>query len=119
MLKSGKGGGPRHHGQRHQKAIAFPVWQPKTGCEVYFSSRWDNNCQIFDHFHTTKTIDTWWMTLPWEWVYIQEIPYDEETGEFDWVRTKSLTSKELTNKHWWQRVRYHRKNAGSVLRGRV
>ena len=109
MLKSGKGGGGRHHRQRHQKVIAFPAWHKK-GCDVYFSSRWDNKCQIYDHFYTTKNMDTWWQTLPWEWVFIQEIPYNEETGEFVWVGTKSLTPKELKNKRWWQRVRvrHHR-----------
>ena len=111
MLKSGKGGGGRHHRQRHQKVIAFPAWHKTKGCDVYFSSRWDNKWQIYDHFYTTKNMDTWWQTLPWEWVFIQEIPYNEETGEFVWVGTKSLTPKELKNKRWWQRVRYHRKNA--------
>ena len=53
MNKSGKGGGPRHgRGQRHQQVLAFPAWGDKIGTDVYFSSRWDNACQIFDHFHS-------------------------------------------------------------------
>ena len=66
-----------------------------------------NKCQIYDHFHTTKNIETWWMTAPW--VFIKEIP-------FVWVGARDLTPKELKNKRWWQRMRYHRKtqDAGSV-----
>ena len=47
------------------------------------------------------------MTAPW--VFIKDIPYDEEADEFVWVGARDLTPKELKNKRWWQRVRYHRK----------
>ena len=84
LYQSGKGGGPGHgEGKRHQKVLAFPAWR-KTGCDVYFSSRWDRTCQIYDHYHTCRSLGTWWLTVPWDWVFIQELPYDLRTHKFDW-----------------------------------
>ena len=71
-----------------------------------------NKCQIYDHFHTTKNIETWWMTAPW--VFIKEIPYDEEADDFAWVGAQDLTPEELKNKRWRQRARYHRKTECAV-----
>ena len=58
MRVSGKGAGPRHGPKtRHQKVMAFPAWGGKNGTDVYLSSRWDNDWQIYDHFHSAKSID--------------------------------------------------------------
>ena len=57
------------------------------GSEMGKSNKWE----IYDHFHTTKNIETWWMTAPW--VFIKEIPYDEEADEFVWVVARDLTPK--------------------------
>ena len=84
MARSGKGGGARLHAQRFQAVLAFPAWGNKTGTDVYFSSRWDNDSQIYDHFHTPKTIQEWWSSRPWEYVFIQELPYDLARAEFVW-----------------------------------
>ena len=84
MSKSGKGGGPRLHDQRHQSVLAFPAWGGKNGTDVYFSSRWDNQWQIFDHFHSPKKMPVWWQTKTWEYVFIQEVPFDLRSQEFVW-----------------------------------
>ena len=107
MRSSGKGSGPRHGPKtRHQKVLAFPAWGGKTGCDVYFSSRWDNECQIYDHFHTGKSIVTWWQTEPWEWVFVQELPFDLSTEDFVWTNAKSLPSSELRKKRHWQKQKH-------------
>ena len=99
MPTSGKGSGPGSGGgQRHQKVIAFPAWR-KTGVDVYFSSRWEfsksrGDTQIYDLFHTNKNMATWWQTLPWQWVWLTEIPYNMDTEDFDWAGVKSHT--------WWE-----------------
>ena len=77
MATSGKGEGTRHVRTRHQAVLAFPAWGSKTRSDVYFSSRWDSTYQIY-----AKNIDRWWSTAPWEWVYIQEVPYDVGRQEF-------------------------------------
>ena len=95
--KSGKGAGPRHGGgQRHQKVLAYPAWGGKKGCDVYFSSRWDDSCQIYDWYWTPKNMAEWsWKTREWEWVYIQELPFDEEKEDFVWAVAKNRTNKKL------------------------
>ena len=92
MNRSGKGAGPRNHRMRHQAVLVFPAWGVKTGTDVYFSSRWDNSWQIYDHFHTPKNIDVWWKTPPWQWVFVQEVPLDVRTQELDWADAKNLPS---------------------------
>ena len=72
------------HDQRHQNVLAFPAWGNKKGTDVYFSSRWDNQWQIFDHFHSPKKMPEWWQTKTWEYVFIQEIPFNLRNQEFVW-----------------------------------
>ena len=90
LLKSGKGAGPRHgEGQRHQLTLAYPAWGGKKGTDVYFSSRWDNWYQIFDWYWTPKNMAAYsWQTRPWEWVFVQELPYDEWAKDFVWSKVK-------------------------------
>ena len=112
MAKSGKGGGPRHGPKttaRHQKVMAFPAWGGKSGTDVYFSSRWDNACQIYDHFHSNKSIESWWRTHPADWVFVQEIPFSVRQDDFVWYNAKSLpTPSELKKKRWGQRQQFLR-----------
>ena len=103
MAKSGKGGGPSDgvH-QRHQKVFVYPAWC-KNGCDVYFSSRWDSDYQIFDHYHTQRPIKTWWATAPWDWVYIQEVGFDLRKEDFDWSDTKNPTWRQIREARMRQR----------------
>ena len=107
QTKSGKGAGPRATGMRHQAVLAFPAWGGKKGTDVYFSSRWDNSWQIYDHFHTPKSVDEWWTTAPWQYVFIQEVPYDLRRQEFVWDGAKNLPpSKKLAKKRRQQWKRF-------------
>ena len=103
---SGKGSGARLHGQRHQAVLAFPAWGGRSGTDVYFSSRWDNHWQIYDHFHTPKTVSEWWTTPPWMWVFVQEVPFDLRSQEFDWAEAKTLPSvrtlAKKRSRQWWK-----------------
>ena len=87
--------------------LAFPAWGGKNGTDAYFSSRWDNDWQIYDHFHSAKSIDTWWQTAPWDWVFVQEAPFKLRTDDFVWDNAKSLpTSQELRKKRYRQRQQF-------------
>ena len=113
MAKSGKGAGARLHAQRHQAVLAFPAWGDKKGTDVYFSSRWDNNEQIYDHFHTPKKISEWWKSRPWEYVFIQEVPYDVRRQEFIWGTTHAVDtppSKKLAQKRRRQKKRHEQED---------
>jgi len=105
--RSGKGGGPRtgNAGSRHQVVRAFPTWLSQTGTDVYFSSRWDSKWQVYDRYWTRKTMDQWWTTLPFEWVYIQEVAWDEEAEDFVWEDFKTPSSRWLYKTFWRQRLR--------------
>ena len=118
MGKSAKGRGPRlgRSRQRHHQVLAFPAWGGKKGCDVYFSSRWDNDWQIFDHFHSPKSLEVWWQTAPWEWVYVSEVPYDMDKKDFVWDDAKSPTQKELRKTRYWHKKKFHA--AAAKQRGR-
>lgn len=108
MSKSGKGGGPRTGaGQRHQQVYVWPSWSTKTGSDVYLSSRWDDGYQIFDLYWTHKSVSDWWQTKTWEWIFLQEIPYDTAKNEFVWSQCKiqTMSAKQLRKKAWRQRQR--------------
>ena len=107
MAKSGKGKGARQHGTRHQTAVAFPAWGKRSGSDVYFSSRWDNGEQIYDHFHTPKNVTFWWETAPWGWVFIQEVVYDLRSQEFKWDGGKTLPSSKTLRKKRRRQERRH------------
>ena len=113
MPTSGKGSGPGSGGgQRHQKVIAFPAWH-KTGVDVYFSSRWEfsksrGDTQIYDLYHTNKNMATWWQTLPWEWVWLMEIPYNMDTEDFDWAGAKSHTWREIEARRVQQKKEFQK-----------
>lgn len=118
---SGKGHGARDHKMRHQKAFAYPAWvegksgrgnkigpdkRTNIGVDVYFSSRWDNNEQIYDHFHSPKTVSDWWETKSWEYVFIQEVAYSLILDDFDWSAAKSLPSnnklRQIRQSQYWE-----------------
>ena len=119
MPTSGKGNGPgRGGGQRHQKVIAFPAWK-KTGSDVYFSSRWEfskthGDTQMYDLYHTNKNMHGWWQTLPWEWVWLMEIPYDINAGEFDWTDVKSHTWWEIEKRREQQKKEFQKAVAKNI-----
>ena len=80
METSGKGSGPRGgRGQRNQTIHAFPAWR-KRGTDLYFSSRWDNSHQVYDHFWTPKSIGSWWESMTWDYVFVQEVGFDLVLG---------------------------------------
>ena len=115
MLRSGKGTGPRYQGTRFQKVLIFPGWNtlglrfPMNGVDAYFSSRWDDDWQIFDHFWSPKTVADWLETKTEEWVFIQEIAFDENRQEFDWDAAKTYpTMLELKTELREQRVAHGR-----------
>ena len=111
MAKSGKGGGPRARegSQRHQRVWAYPSWI-KTGTDVHFSSRWDEGFQIYDLFWTPKTVDLWWQTKTWEYVFVQEIPWSESTGGFVFEEAKSISMEELRKRAFFQRLKAKKTN---------
>ena len=108
MERSGKGSGARCHGTRHQAVLAFPSWGGRVGSDVYFSSRWDNAHQTYDHFVTPKSVTDWWRTPPWEWVFVQEVPMDVTTKEFLWDEAKKdvPSAKTLAKKRRRQKKRF-------------
>ena len=113
LQNSGKGSGPRRGGgQRHQKVIAFPVWR-KTGCDVYFSSRWEysethGDWMMYDLLHTNKSMNGWWQILPCEWVYIGEIPFNMGTKDWDWDGIKSPTWWDIEEKRVQQKKEFQK-----------
>ena len=110
LAKSGKGGGARAHGQRYQLVMAFPSWDRANGSDVYFSSRWDATHQMYDHYYTSKNIGLWWTTKPWEWLFIQELPYNLTTEDFEWAQAKPFpTGKWLKNQKYRQKTKMRRK----------
>ena len=109
MHVSGKGKGPRRGPKtRHQMVMAFPAWGAKNGTDVYLSSRWGRDWQIYDHFVTCKNIEVWWQSAPWDWIFIQEVPFSKTKDDFDWDNAKRPpASKELHKKRWEQKKQYH------------
>ena len=118
---SGKGDGARDSKMRHQDILVFPAWisgpnsrsdRNKTGADkrinigidVYCSSRWNSTGQVYDHYHSPKTVSNWWETAPWEWVFIQEVTFSFSKKDFDWSNCKSLPSNaalnETRHKQW-------------------
>ena len=106
--KSGKGAGPDlGAGTRNQKVLIFPAWG-KTGTDIYLSSRWDEHCQIYDHYWTPKNAKNWWQSKTYDWVWIQELPYDPILEDFIWATRECPTLKNLKKQRWWQMVRHMR-----------
>ena len=105
--KSGKGGGPNlGAGQRGQKVLLWPSWGGKKGTDVYLSSRWDGTYQIYDLYWTPKNITQWWQSKKYDWVFIQELPYDLRMDDFVWSQATNPTAKMLKKKHWFQKMEY-------------
>ena len=108
---SGKGAGPRcgKSTERHQKVFVWPSWH-KPGSDVYCSSRWNEECMIYDLYWTPKSIGHWWESKTYDWVWIQEIPFDLAKGEFVWSEAKTIKYKKLRATRWFQKVKYMKKN---------
>ena len=92
---------------------------------MYFSSRWDNEYQVYDHFVTPKGVSNWWATPPWEWVFIQEVPMLLRTREFVWGEAKKElpSAKTLARKRRRQKKRFFKQQqaeaaAWTMLRSR-
>ena len=106
--KSGKGAGPGvGEGQRNQTIMIWPSWG-KRGTDVYCSSRWDDNYQIYDLYWTPKSIGRWWESKTYDWVFVQELPYDLRRQEFIWSESVNPTAKKLKSQHWAQKMRHMR-----------
>ena len=65
-----------------------------------------------------KNLEEWWLTAPWEWVFVQEVPFDMTLREFDWDGAKSPTQKELHTKRYWNKKKFHADAAIVRQRGR-
>ena len=103
---SGKGSGPgTGRGQRNQKVLVWPAWRKK-GTDVYCSSRWDDDYQIYDLWWTPKSIGEWWETKTYEWVFVQELPFDKRRDDFVWAAANNPSAKILKKQAWWQKVRH-------------
>ena len=101
---SGKGGGPRFGTttMRHQTVYAFKAWG-MGGTDLYFSSRWDKSWQIFDHYWVKNDLTKWWTSKTWEYVFVGEVPYDIEAGEFVWEHAaKTMNFRQLKGRRWRQ-----------------
>ena len=116
METSGKGSGPRggRSRQRSQTIHAFPAWCKRGnlsyGTDLYFSSRWDNSHQVYDHFWTPKDIGSWWESETWDYVFVQEVGFHLVFGDFEWAGTKTPSAKTLLNKCYWQWYKAQVKN---------
>ena len=112
--KSGKGAGPlKGDGSRQQTVHAFPAlaWEGRPdGSDVFFSSRWDPHSQIYDQYHTPKTFGMWWTTLPWQWVFIREVPFDIRADTMVWEETPAeLTRTQIKNRRNKQKAKFYNK----------
>ena len=105
--KSGKGGGPgAGQGQRGQQVFIWPAWRT-SGTNVYCSSRWYGvTWQIYDVYWTPKTIKHWWESKTYDWVWVQELPYNIRREEFIWSESVNRTAKSLKKQRWLQKVRH-------------
>ena len=92
-----------------KKAFLWPAWR-KSGTDVYLSSWWDSEWQIYDHYWTPKNIGSWWESKKYDWVFVQEIPYDLRSEEFVWDRSLDPSAKTLRTQHWRQKTRAQRKD---------
>ena len=110
QAKSGKGGGARSGaGQRHQIVWVYPTWisakngEKADGSDVFFSSRWDGEWQIFDHYYTPKTVGEWRTTKTYEWVFIREVPYHKAYNKvyFEFCLKHSWTPQKLKDKFFF------------------
>ena len=105
--KSGKGEarGPGRgaSGMRNNQVMLWPSWGKK-GTDVYCSSRWTEDCQIYDLYWTPLPMDSWWLSAPYDWVFMQELPYDKNAGDFVWSFYKPVNKKTLwhTRHRQWQ-----------------
>ena len=89
-----------------QKVLVWPSWGRKKGTDVYCSSRWDEDYQIYDLYWTPKNITQWWDSKSYDWVFIQELPYDLRMDDFIWSQALNPTAKMLKKKHWFQKMKY-------------
>ena len=85
------------------RVFVWPSWN-KPGSDVYCSSRWGETYQIFDLYWTPKS--QWRKSKTYDWVFIQEIPFDPATGEFVWSAAKDPTERRVSWLRWMQKVRY-------------
>ena len=53
------------------------------------------------------------MIAEWEWVWIQEAPYDLRRQEFVWLLT-AAKRKNLKTQRWFQKRQYFRKRIASA-----
>jgi len=112
--KSGKGAGPlKGDGSRQHTVHTFPAlaWEGRPdGSDVFFSSRWDPHSQIYDQYHTPKTFGMWWTTLPWQWVFIREVPFDIRADKMVWeAAPKILTNRKIKSKRYFQKCEFYKK----------
>ena len=106
--KSGKGAGPDlGAGMRNQKVWFWSAWGKK-GTDIYLSSRWDNRYQIYDLYRTPKNVKNWWESKTYDWVFVQELPYDLRLEDFVWAESVNPTLKNLKKQRWLQMVRHMR-----------
>ena len=112
--KSGKGesrdGGPGRgeSGMRNNKIMLWPAYV-KSGTDVNCSSRWDEEYQIYDLYWTPKSIHQWWESKSYDWVFIQELPWDKRREDFVWDAAIDVFMKELRKQRFIQKMQFFKK----------
>ena len=110
--KSGKGeaAGPGRgaSGMRNNQVMLWPSWH-KSGTDVYCSSRWTEDCQIYDLYWTPRPMDSWWLSAPYDWVFMQELPYDKIAEDFVWSELEPVTTKTLRKTRYFQKQQFLKK----------
>ena len=110
--RSGKGeaAGPGRgeSGMRNNKIMLWPSWG-KSGTDCYCSSRWDERYQIYDLYWTPRPINAWWLSKPYDWVFIQELPWDKNYEDFVWAELINVTKDELKQQRFRQKMQFLRK----------
>ena len=57
---------------RNNQVMLWPSWH-KSGTDVYCSTRWDSEFQIYDLYWTPRPMHGWWLSKTYDWVFIQEL----------------------------------------------
>ena len=55
---------------------------------------------------TPKSIGHWWESKTYDWVSIQELPFDLRAEEFVWSEWVKPTAKNLKRQRWFQKEHY-------------
>lgn len=84
------------------------VWRFKTPADVPEDVREQHRQagQLGRQQRLQEPKSQWWKSKTYDWVFIQEIPFDPATGEFVWSAAKDPTERRVSWLRWMQKVRY-------------